>query len=888
MEALPRWLRRLSRLAHRRRLEREMDDEMRFHVEMEAAELVREGMPPAEARRQALLRFGGVERFKEEARDAWPLRGAERVLADLRYALRSLRRARGFTTAAVLALALGIGANAAVFGTVDSIAFRPLAARAPEELVALYGVQGEAGLLNFSWPAFQDFRRGAAAFSDLAAFTEGPVSLGGRTEPEIAWAVHASDNYFTLLGVKPALGAFFGPGDLDAPVVVLSHALWLRRFGGYPDVVGRTLPVNGTPFTVVGVAPAQFTGTRLFTYEPSVWLPAGMHANTIPGSAGLLARHDAARFILLGRLRPGVTPARARAGADAVARRLAAEHPELYRGLRTRLVSNRTPINPWLAPPARIAAAARMVLLGVALVLLIACADVAILLLARMTVRRREMAIRLSLGASRRRLVQQLLTESVALAALGAAAALPVAWLAMRGVQRLFPRLEYASTLRPAAGARVFAYAALLALGAAVVFGLAPALQACRRSPAPGLRGGEAGPGGRRPGLRELLVVAQVALSVLVLVSAGLFLRSLRQARSLDPGFAVDGALAFTLDPRLAPAYDSARSRLVYARVLGRLAELPGVRAVGRAASVPLDGNSAVVRVFADGAPADPERAPVAEYILSGPGWFRAIGTPLVAGRDFVAADTGARSEPVVVNEVLARRLWPGEPAVGKRLRLDSAAGPPLEVVGVARASKYRALGEAPRAAVWRDLDRAARSRSTVVVRAAGNEAALLPAVRAAVREADPALPLIGLGTLRERVSVAYAAVRSGASAALGFGVLAVLLAASGIYGVVSYDVTQRRREIAIRMALGAGRAAVVRLVVGRALRLALAGTVLGLLGAVAVPTGIERMLFGVSRTDPLALAASVVLFCAIAALAAFLPAQRAARLDPMRVLRLE
>jgi len=474
------------------------------------------------------------------------------------------------------------------------------------------------------------------------------------------------------------------------------------------------------------------------------------------------------------------------------------------------------------------------------------------------------------------------------LAALGALAAVPVAALGLGALQRMMPHLEYASTFRPASGARVFAYAALLTLAATLASGLAPALQAARRSVAPGLRGAGPGAGPRRPGLRELLVVAQVALSVMVLAGAGLFVRSARQARALDPGFAVEGALAFTLDPQLSPAYDSARTRLLYDRVLARLAELPGVRSVGRAASVPLDGNSAVRRVFVAGGTVELERAPVAEYNLSGPGWFRAIGTPIVEGRDFVAADTAAPADVVIVNDVLARRLWPGEPAVGKRLRLESPEGPPLEVVGVARTSKYRALGEAPRPALWRDLDRSPRSRAAVVVRAAGDERALLSAVRAAVREVDPSLPLIGLGTLSERVSVAYAAVDNGAFAALGFGALAVLLAAAGIYGVVSYGVSQRRREIGIRVALGAGRGAVVRLVVGRALGLTLAGSALGLLAALAVPTGIERLLYGVSRADPPALAGAVLLFSAVAALAALLPARRAARLDPMRVLRLE
>jgi predicted permease len=880
-------LRRLRTLVAPRRVAREIADEMELHVALETEDLIRQGVDPAEARRQARVAFGGVDQYTEQARDAWPLRWLQRVIADLRFASRSLRRAPSFTITAVVALAIAMGANATVFSAVDSVAFRPLAVREPDALVALYGAQGEANLLTFSFPTYQDLRRGATAFADMVAFTEGPVSVLVAGAPAAVWAMHTTDNYFATLGVQAGRGAFYREGDA-APVVVLSDAFWAAAFARDPAVVGRTLTINGSTFTIVAVAPAQFTGTRLFTYDPALWIPVTAHPQTIPSSIGLLTRRDASRFHVIGRLRGGVTIAQAQAGGDAVAHHLGEAFPEQYRGLHINLMSNRRPINPWLAPPERITLIGQLMVLGALFVLVIAAVNVAGLFVARMGERRQEIAVRLSLGAGTRRITQQLLTESLVIAALGALASIPVHLLASRGMGALMPHLEYASTFRPAADTRVFAYSVLLTVAVALVCGLGPALQATGRSFVAGLRDVTGAGGARWTRFRELLVGGQALVSALLLVAGGLFVRSFAQARRMDPGFAVDGAVAFTLHPELSPAYDATRTRVLYRRLDEALAAIPGVQSTARAAGLPLDGWGAVRRVFTEDGPTELAQAPVAELNIVTPRYFATLGTPIIAGREFHPADTGAATDGVIVNDLLARRLWPGAAALGRRLRLESPSGPELEVIGVARASLYRTLGERPRPALWLNLDRNPRSRSTTLVRVRGPDAALVAPVRAAIHALDPALPIVGLGTFRQHISVAYVSIESGAIGALAFGLLALVLAASGVYGLTAYAVTQRRREIGIRVALGATGAAVLRLVAGRALTLTLVGAAAGALLAALVPMGLDSLLFGVSRYDPRALAGAMAVFGVVAVVAALVAARRALGLDPMQVLRLD
>jgi len=873
--------------ANRRQFEHDMDDEMRFHIEMETRDLVARGIPEQEARAQARGTFGGETRFKEEARAALPLHWLSDLRTDLRYAMRSLRRTPAFTGVAVLALGIGIGANATLFGLADAAAFRPLAVAHPEQLYSVFGRQSDGTPLNVSYPTYLDLRAGVPAFADAAAFTERMVSLNGDGTPVAAWAAHITDNYFSLLGSRAIIGRLTQPGDNATPVAVLSHAFWQSQFGGDRDIVGKPIRVNGAPFTVIGVAARGFQGTRLFTYAPALWLPIGMHAQTLPRSGDLLRDRERAGFNVIARLTPRARPGIARQQVDAFARQLARDYPRAPEGSRLSLVSNRTPINPWLAAPERFAMIGLLSLAGGWLVLLIACADVANLLLARMTTRAREIATRLALGASRGRLVRQFLTESVVLATLGTAAAIPIAVVALKGSQRLTPPLDFAPSFSPVLDERALAFTAVVALAAAVVFGLAPVFHAWSPDLARMFRGA---PNHPRPGTnrsRQALVVAQVATSVVVLAMAGLFTRSLGAARRIDVGFETRRTLAFSIDPRLLVGYDAERATALYRRIVADLEVLPGVQSVARASSIPLDGNSASTPVFA-GEATPTSRAIVADNFVVSPNYFATLGITIVAGRVFNRSDT-AGVERVLVNETLARRLRPDSAArIGEQVWLDSVGGVRVEVIGVVRSHASRQLGDPPRALLWRSLERIHVARTTVIVRAGEQPERLIAVVRQRMQAIAPDLPVVGLRPVDQYIALAYSAAQAGAAGASALGIVATLLAAAGIFGVVAYTVSQRTREMGIRVALGARTSQLVALMLRSGLRSTAIGILAGLGLTMAIPRGMAAILYGISPHDPAVLLGTSALFLVVATVAALIPAWRGARVDPRRALQVD
>jgi macrolide transport system ATP-binding/permease protein len=808
---------------------------------------------------------------------------------DLRYAARMLRKSPGFTAIAVLSLALGIGANAAIFSLVNAVLLRPLPVREPERLVSVYPTTRD-GAQAFSYPSYVDFRDRNEVFEGLFVTRFAPMSLGREGANERVWGYMVSGNYFDVLGVRAAHGRALTPEDdrapLAHPVAVLSHGSWRRRFGGDASVVGKEIRINGRPFRVVGVMPEGFSGTEI-AYTPELWVPMMMQEWIEPGNAWL-GRRQTQNIFATGRLKDGVTHAQAEASLNALARRLGEEFPETNEGQTVTL----TPpglIHPLLRGPA---VGFTWVLMGVvALVLLVACANMANLLLARGAERRREVAVRLALGASRARLVRQLLTESVLLSALGGACGLLLAFWMIDLAVGLKPPIDFPLALDLTVDWRVFSFALAVSLLTGVVFGIIPALQATKPDLVPALKDATAQAGGRRSRLRGALVVAQIALSLVLLVAAGLVLRALRHVQTTSPGFDPENRLMMSVDLGL-QGYDEARGREFYRQLAERVRALPGVRSVALTDNAPLSINYNSTDVHVEGQPpARGANVPTAMNSTVSPDYFETMGVPLVSGRAFGEGDREGAPRVLVVNETFARRFFPGaDPsaeALGKRVGF-SANGPRWEIVGVARDGKYFSIGEAPRPFVYLPLLQDYASRATLVVRASANPEALIGPVREEARRLDPHLPVFEVKTLNEHMRLSLFPARVAAALLGGFGLLALLLAAVGVYGVMSYAVARRAREFGIRLALGAQARDVLRLALRGGLLMTLAGVLVGFAAALAVTRLLAGVLYGVSATDPLTFAAVALLLTGVALLACYVPARRATKVDPMVALRYE
>jgi len=819
---------------------------------------------------------------------------------DLRYALRRLRTQPGFALVAIVTLALGIGANTAIFTLIDALLLRPLPGVAhAEQLVMVYTSDFSSGRFSTSsYPDYRDFREQNQAFSGLAAFADNQamhLSTGGEAERIRGGLV--SGEYFAVLGVNAALGRTLLPEDDQSPgahpVAVISHDLWRRRFGSDPRVVGRSVSLNGFPFTVVGVAAEDFRGTGLQS-ALEAWVPMMMYRQVNPAAQAVpFERRGSRGIFVVGRLKPGATLEQAQAQFDTIAARLAEAHPETNLGTlndpgRPRPVTL-VPVNQALVGPAArdaTARVARLLMAVVGLVLLIACANVANLLLAQARGRQREIAVRSALGASRRRLVRQMLAESLLLSLLGAGVGLLLAaWLAELLLS--FEAFAAFAALRVSLDARVLGFTALVSVLTGMVFGLAPALQASRPDLVPALKDAEpgGGPVARRFGLRNLLVVSQVALSLVLLAAAGLFLRSLQKAYAADLGFATGDAMLASVD-LARQGYSEAQGRQFYRQVTEWVAALPGARSAALAQYVPINAGGSRTTVSLEGYTPRPNEDLELNVNVVGEGYFEALGMPLALGREFGPQDTGSAGQVVIINEALARRFWPGENPLGKRISFRP--GPGHEVIGVAKTGKYRNLREEPLPYMYLPLGQNYRPRMTLFVRAAGGAAGLPEAVRAAVRGLDQNLPLFEVRSFDEHLAVALAPERTNAWLIGGFALLALLLAAVGLYGLMSYNVAQRRHEIGVRMALGAQRRDVLRLVMWESLKLAGWGIATGLAAAVALTRLVAGMLYGVGATDPLTFAGVAATLTAVLIVASYLPARRATRVDPMVALRYE
>jgi predicted permease len=816
------------------------------------------------------------------------------VFQDLRYGVRTLVKSPAFTFVAVLSLALGIGANTAIFSLVNAALLRPLPVREADRLASVFLTdQRNPGNLPLSDLNFQDLRDQNEVFEGMAAFTFAQLNYSTGAESEQIQAQVVTGNYFAILGAEPALGRTF-TRDEDAsmvPVAIVSYGFWDRRLGKDPNAIGNTLTLNRTPFTIVGVAPRGFTGT-LLGGGPDVWVPMAMHDVVQPNFDWYKQRRGLFLFAF-GRLRPGVTVEQATANLRTIFAQLEQAYPVDNRGRSAgavALLDARLNPNGQGGPLVIQIAAILMAVVGI--VLLIACANVANLLLARASGRRKEIAIRLALGANRSRIVRQLLTESLLLAAAGGALGILLAYWTTAALSGTDVPLPIPIDDALGVDGRVLGFTALLAVLTGVLFGLAPAIQAARPDVVPVLKNETVPAGAGRRGLRavfdmrQALVIAQIALSLLSLVAAGLFLRSLRDAQNVDPGFETEGVLVVTFNLGR-EGYTPERGQVFYQQVAERAAALPGVQGAAIAQNPPLAGGF-LRSIFPEGHEATNQERILVQVNSVSPGYFEAIGTPLLSGRAFTHSDTTGTPSVVVVNEVMAERFWPGQDAIGKRFKFFGDQDF-TTVVGIARDAKYNGVAEDPIPFIYQPLRQNYSPAATLHVRAAGNAAALATHVRSMVQEIDPTLSVFNVRTLEEQVARSLQPVRFNVIMLTTFGALALLLASIGLYGVANYSVSQRTREIGVRMALGAAPASVMRLVLGQGIRLVAIGLGVGLvLAFVATSFVPPALLLNVAPRDPATFGATSLLLAAVALFASYIPARRATRIDPLIALRTE
>ena len=874
--------RRILILFRKQRFDRELDEEFQFHLEMKARESSR-------ARKQ----FGNPTLLKEISREAWGWSWMERLAQDLKYATRMLCKAPAFTVAAVLALAIGIGVNTTVFTFLNAL-LRPLPVREPDRLVAVRRkAQGETGWRAISSPDYRDLRD-SNLFEDLAVFRQVSLTMGGLSgksfeETEPAIGQYVSGNYFSLLGVHPLLGRAIAPGDdriagsggRDGPVLVLTYGCWKARFGSDPAIIGKTLAVNYHPFTIVGVAPPEFIGTVI---DPNdFWIPVATQPLVQPGPDRTQARGEN-WLNVIGRLREGRTMEGTQPDLAALSARLQREYPEANRkttfvlenaGSLYKLDSFSTP-------------AVLLLLAATGLVLLAACANIANLLLARASARSREIAVRLALGAGRGRLIRQLLTESVLLALIGGAAALLfTSWtsnlLLAEGI-KFIPKEAGTFYLNIAPDLRVFGYAFAMSFAAALIFGLFPALQASKTAISAALKQEPTGAATRLRSISasDVFVVLQTAICLVLLIASGLLTRGLWKALTTNPGFETKNVIDVEFDPGRI-GFDERETAAFERQLAARLSSIPDVMVIAHSEVAPLVSRRLAPIFTGSGA------KPVSgDYNLVTPEFFSALALPIVRGRNFTAAEMASSAPVALVTETTARRFWPGQDPLGKHIDVGARPGlyrPSSEVIGVVRDSRNVKLWEVDPVYIYLPLWRDQRFTQPLLIRVQGDPRRLMAAMRAEVHQIEPRMPVF-VHTLEEAAGLQLLLFQ-GASGVVGFlGLIALVLAAIGLYGVLSYIVARRTREIGLRMALGADRRVVIGLVLKRSFRLTLIGAAIGVVISALVSRVLSVLLFGVSPLDPITFVGVCAFLLGVGMLASYLPARRAARIDPMEALR--
>ncbi len=945
MRTLRGWLARWGGLFHKAERDRELAEELDSHVQMHIEENLGRGMSPEEARRQALVKLGGMEQTKENYRDRRSFPWLESLLQDIRFALRMLRKNPGFTAVAVLTLALGIGANTAIFSLLDAVLLRPLQVHDPEHLMVFFwdahtrpkniGTSSygdcrpstSVGGCSFSVPFFGEMRSQTSVFSSLAAFA-GPmqVSVTGNGAPSTARGKVVSGTYFSTVGVTTLFGRPLEPADDSPsapPALVLTYRYWQSAFAAEASAVGRTIYINEVPFSIVGVTDPHFVGLSPGETQ-DFYLPLGMADRLSVHWLRPGVQKDATEWwvVMIGRLKPRLAFGQAQAAATTLFQ------DEVLHGATPMLQAQDNPSITLRPAPEAIMGGARWLYekplyalaSAVGSILLIACANVAGILLARGSARQKEMAVRLALGGSRGRIIRQLLTESVTLSVIGGAFGVLFALWTVRGIATLLardPRAPLTFAIGP--DWRVLSFTAVISLVTGIFFGLAPALQAARVNLTPALKessGGVTVLHARRGRLTigNALVVVQVALAVVVLTGAGLLVRTLQNLKNVNPGFDTRNVLLFSIDPTLSK-YEDARIQTLYATLQERLSALPGVISASYSGDAPLAGSQVSTGIHLPGEVRDTNLD--SDILGVGPDFFSTMHVPLLAGRTFTPEDftvaagvaealknavastaaasspTAAASIPAIVNRAFARKFFPDENPFGKHVGLSREGKPSgsqpkfvdYQIVGLVEDMKVTNLRREIAPTMFRPKTGGGASFE---LRTVGDPAALVPAVRAIASQVDSHLPLFEFGTESEQVDHWLSQERALALLSGFFGTLAVALSCIGLYGLLAYEVTRRTREVGIRMALGAQRRDVLRLVVGRGIALAVAGVAIGIACALGVTRFLETLLFGVKPIDPLTFISVAILLLVVALAACWIPARRAMRVDPMVALRYE
>ena len=876
----------ISRLSGKERDRRDgdLERELQTHIDLETEERNNEGLGPEEASYAARRTFGNSLRVAEETREEWGWASLERLLQDVRFGIRILLRNPGFSFLAVFCLTLGIGANAAVFTWIEGILLRPFPAVADQSrLMAVVGTaRGTTGYDDLSWPDFLELRNRCTLIESFIGekITGATLSIGDRAE--IAPGSLVSANYFNALGVPPVLGRGFEPGE-DAgrnahPVVVISYQLWQRRFRGDPNIIGKMQMLNSVPHTIIGVAPKGFYGTFVgYTFQ--FWVPISMQERFDAGGYKLENR-DARWLEPFVRLKPGITRAQAQQEISAAAAQLEAEFPSVNRGRGVRLLPLwQTPFNHAgeLLPILEVAQAVAF------LVLLIACANVGNLLIVRSFARRHEITVRIAVGARRGRLLAQLLTEGVILSGIAAVAGVVVAYWARNGLVRVIP-LNGAYVFLPGKiDWRVLAFSAGICILATLLAGIVPSLQASNIDVAGALRcesSGVSGSGKAR--LRSGLVLLQVALSFVLLVGAGLVLHSLQSVLSANPGFRTEGLLMTTIE--VSSGYDSQRTRNYQEQLLDRVQAMSGIESAAYT-RVPVFSyrSYSSARIATDGYTPPANEQPTAEYSEVSPAYFATMDIPLVSGREFSKSDNETAAPVAIVNQVMAEKYWPGGDPLGKRLQVN---GKWMRIAGVAKNIKYQNFMEQSKPFFYVPLTQNSADMVALVMRTSQNAGSLTTSLAREVHALDPALPVYDVITMREQINRQTSSHRIAVILLGVFGTIALILAAVGLYAVMSYSVSQSTRELGLRSALGATASNLLRLVIFQGLSLTMAGLALGALAALALSGLLGSLLYKVSPRDPLAFGMALLLMLLASLAACFFPAWRASRIEPVRVLK--